>query len=150
MEKIKEKVAPRRGNVSTYRMRRGHIVTVQSLLHRIGWPRFFTIVYSINRSSHFLKYNFLLKREEIKHFWRKISSFLWFSCVLDSIAHGLRQVNHESLQENVWIRSLNAERTSKKISDKYTTIKEIWGSIFTSIGLVVWFLRNPCNSGSLD
>ena len=43
-----------------------------------------------------------LQREEIKHFWRKILSSLRFSSVLDSIRHGLRQVNHESFQENIW------------------------------------------------
>ena len=147
MAEIKEKVGSRRGNVSTYCTRRGSIVGVQSFFSESDGP-YFRDDFSLNWCSRFLK-SFWLKREEIKHFWRKISSSSWFSCILDSIVNRLRQVFHESLWENGWICSLNVERTTEKKPDKCAAIKAIWSSIFVSIGWAVWFLR-PLNLGSLD
>ena len=84
---------------------------------------------SINWCSLFFKLNFLLKREEIKHFCSKISSYSLFPCILDSIAIRLRQDQSRIIMRNGWIRPLNAERTSKKKPDKCAAIKAIWSKI---------------------
>ena len=95
------------------------------------------------------KLNFWSNREEIKRFWRNILSSSWFSCFLDLIPHSLKQDNHESLQENDQNLPLNAKHTSKTQRGKYSSINANWSQIFMSIRLVVWFVHNPCNLGSL-
>ena len=120
------------------------------LLHWIGWSEYFAMKFSIKPCSLFSEHKFWLKHEEINHFWTKILSYSWFSCILDSILHQLMQVNHDLMHENVWIRPLNAKSMTKKEPEKFSAIKAIWWSIFTSIGLVVWFLHNLCNLESLD
>ena len=106
--------------------------------------------FSINWCSRFYKLKFWLKREELKHFWSKILSSSWSPCILNSIQIILRQDWSWIIARIDQNRPLNAEHTSKKKPEKYSSIESTWSPIFTSIGLVVWFLRNPCNLCSLD
>ena len=62
---------------------------------------------------------------EVKYFWRKMLSSSRFSCVLDSILHGLRQVNHKHCEKTLRNRPMKAEITSEKESNKLTAIKAI-------------------------
>ena len=48
-----------------------------------------------------------------------------FCCVLDSIVHGLRQVNHKHCEKMFENYPMNAKITPEKESKKFIAIKEI-------------------------
>ena len=146
MVKMKDKWSPRRGiKVHLSRATWQHYGR-SSLLQRIRRPRYFAMSSSINRSSLLPKCNF----DEIKHFWRKILSSLRFSCIIDSSVHGLRQVNHESLQENVWKSPLERWDHNKEGIRKILSNQSNLRPNLLDNRLVVRFLRSPCNLDSLD
>ena len=147
--KIKEKVVPVSWDCGPLITHYEALSELFNLLKRNRRSGFQGIYSCISQCNLLQKYNsWLIMKLSI--FWRKILSSSWFSCVLDSIPNGLRQVNHEHCEKTFGNHPLNVKSVPKKESEKLKAIKEIWGSIFTSIGLVLWILRNPQFLGSLD